>query len=398
MVSPLTEPIQPMSEPSCPACDRPKDPVAAECPHCGVIYARARPRASAAKPAPKAPPKPAQPADGERPVLRIALPSARRQNLFTTIAEALDAGLTFGAYVEGAAVRTLPAALVEALRRDAKAGCTISDTLRRLRILDLAATALLEAAERRGEIPEALRVLARREAEVREFRHRVLRKLSYPCMILVASAVLFPLPKLFTSGLGAYAGAVLGTLWPLVVLAALGLGVYPRLDPDSPIRAGVRRLGGRVPPFSQISKHVALATFADVLGASLSAGLAMRRSLVLAADATGHGDFTDHAESMLRHLDGGATLVDTLEKSVPELPSGYLALIGHGELVGKLTENLGRLSIEHKAKAQRLVTTMIVIAGAIASMWVVYQVIAGLLASYQGYFQLMDSSVDSMMR
>ena len=90
--------------PTCPACEHPKEPVATECPNCGVIYARARPRSH---PRPEAVPPPKPKAKRNR----VVLPSRKRESLFTTMAEALDAGLTFQAYAESAAVRTLPTSM-----------------------------------------------------------------------------------------------------------------------------------------------------------------------------------------------------------------------------------------------------------------------------------------------
>jgi len=314
------------------------------------------------------------------------------------MAEALDAGLTFQAYAESAAVRTLPTSMVETLRVDAGAGKAISESLEKLRLLDGSSSALLAAAEHRGETPEALRVLARREAETREVAHRILRRLTYPCLILIAAAVLFPLPKLFTSGFGAYAAGVIDPLWPFAIVAFLFGVVYPRLDPDSKVRVFMHEIGARVPPFAQISRHLAQATFADVLGSCLGAGLPMRRSLALATGATPHPEFAGSADALIKEIDSGATLVDALERTIPKLPPDYLALVGHGEKVGKLVENLGRLCADEKATAHRLITTVIIIVGAIASIAVVYQVISGLIAGYAGYFNALDGSIDQMMR
>ncbi len=372
-----------------------------------MIYARARPRAdgeagaeaaSAAAPArPRPDPRPPARAAPTAAELtsggpRVVLSSARLETLLRTLGESLEVGLTFAQYAEGPVPPGLGRGLATALAAEARAGRPPSQALARLRLIDAPTAAVLAASELRGEGPAALAAIADRELEAREFRDRLVRTLAYPALVLLASTLLGPLPRLFLAGPAVYLREVAGALAGPVAVLAVVLGVVPRLDPDGPVRAGLRSLAARLPPMSAIVRTRARASFCDVLGAGIAAGLGIRHALALAAGASADPRLRAEEAALVGRIDDGDTLAEALAAR-RVLADEDLAQVGHGEAVGKLDGVLARIARRHHARARSQLVAATVAAGTVLGLWVFIQVALTVVRGWQSYFSTLDSLI-----
>ncbi len=258
---------------TCPKCARPRAPEELDCPSCGVVYARFRARPSLAQPV--------APEDQSK---HIPIAAARLEELLSFAARTVESGMPLASLASTGALATLPRQAAQKLEADLRAGVPLSQSLDELQALDLGSRALMRAGEFHGGIPQALRAVAARLAHRRRVRVGLLVAMAYPALLVLAAAVVLPLPIAFREGAGAYLARVLPLVLPMVAVASAAMVIAPRLPSASPLRRGPRWLAHRMPVGRSAALHGALATFAGVLGASLNAGVPARKAVVLAAE------------------------------------------------------------------------------------------------------------------
>jgi len=376
------------AEALCPKCSAPRPSGAAECPTCGVIYARyARPRPKPVGPPPQAaatPPAPAEPRQGY-------VPTAQLEPLMLQLAELLGAGFTVRHALTGPLGEGLPAPIAGRLKAGAAADLPLSEILGPLGVVDPGAIALLRAGEAHGGLPEALRQVAQRLAERRAARRQLLGGLAYPALMVFFAVAVIPVPLLFTQGLGAYLGRV-APLLLLLLAAVLAFAYAPRLPQEHPLRRTFRNLGLAI-PFVRVPLYsAAVSTFADVLGTSVKAGLPIREGLALATSATPHPTFEQLGPEVVRQLDSGATLIAALAPL--GLPPDFATQVATGERAGTLDDALPRLARAYREHAQRAARRLLAgigaLAFAIAALIAAVNVVQGIGGHFQGQQQLFD--------
>ena len=355
----------------CPACARPRSG-GPECPQCGLIYARYKERPAAVELA-------------ER---RVRLSLAQRERFFAGMASALESGLTPLAFVDTAA-GALPEQLVASLRADQHGGLPLSATLRRLRILEGADLAFLQAGEIQGAVPASLRLLARRAADQRRDRGKVLLAVAYPLFLALGAVVIVPLPLVFRDGFGAYAARVVPLLGLFALAGLFALVLLPRMDREAAPRRFFRRLGLILPATSQALRNGSIGTFLDVLGGCIAAGLPVRQALPLAADAAPHPAF--RGGEALRRIDDGRTLAEAVA-SVAIVPPATIAQIAQGETTGTLDRVLPALAADHRRRARVATVVAVVILALVAAGLVVAVLAWSIFEAWFAYFRQIEGA------
>ena len=374
----------------CPKCAAPREPQAMECPACGVIYARVRatrPEASGAAQEDHAPATvgPAAPP-------RVHVPERQVEELLLLLARFLESGMTVRAalFTEPS---PLPAEAIARLRAGHDAGEPLSALLLAMGLVDAPSGALLGAGERVGEMPATLQRLAARLAGRRADRQHLRGLLLRPALTLLASVVILPAPVLFVEGPAAYARRVIPPLLGLASAAAAWLLAWPRVPADSPVRRALLRLGLAVPGLRAPLWHGAWATFAEVLGAALAAGLPARESLQLAAAATPAPDFHAAAPEMVARLDRGETLLGAV--SAAPLPPAFLAQLSAGETSGTLDRALAALGAFHRDAERRAASVVTGVAGgavvAAVSLYAAVSIVQGFSGAMGERGKLLDA-------
>jgi type II secretory pathway component PulF len=322
------------------------------------------------------------------------VPQAHVEALLLLIATTLEAGATLQALGRGEALRSLPKAIAERVWMDADLGVPLSQTLAALELLDPGALALIRAKETQGALPAALRQVAQRLAQRRARRQQLLLALAYPVGLLLIASTLSPLPLLFTRGVGPFLVQA-APIWLLVLaLAAFFLLLYPRLAQSHPVRRWLWRLTTAIPVGRTAALQSAMATFADVLGAALGAGIPVREAIRQACEAPTHPCFAGGACRILLELDTGATLRQALQSGTP-LPPADLDSLSVAEQTGTLDTALARIAQDHDQRARHalfvglgILTALAIVAVAGLLAW---QIVAGWSTLWRDQSQLIDS-------
>ncbi len=354
---------------SCPGCNRPRGD-GPECPHCGLIYARWRQR----------------PVAEELAERRVHLSLQQRQRLFLGLAEAIHAGLAPLAFVEAAA-GALPAQLVASLRSEFTVGTPLSATLGRLGILAGADLAFLQAGEIQGTMPATLRLLAQRAAERRRDRGRVLLALAYPLLLAIGAVIIVPAPLIFREGVGAWAARVLPLLAGMGAAGFFALVLVPRMRPDAGPRRFLRSAGLVLPGSRQALRNGSIATFLEVLGSCVAAGIAVRQALPLALDAAPHPAF--RATGPQERLEAGATLAEAVA-TIAVVPPATLAQIAQAEVTGTIDRVLPALVADHRQRARVGTLVAVVLLGLVAVGVVVGTLAWSVIEAWLAYFRQVE--------
>jgi type II secretory pathway component PulF len=297
--------------------------------------------------------------------------------------------------LHGGAAAALPTEAAARLRDDTDAGRPLSESLDRLGVLDLSAVIQLHAGERTGNMPASLREVAARLAERRADRAALLGSLLKPAMTLLAGALILPLPVLVAAGTMAYLAQALPGVLAVTGAAVFLLGVWPRIPAQAWPKALWLRLGLVLPGLKSALQHEAWATFADVLGTAVRAGLPVREALALAAGATPHPRFLEGAAEMIARLDGGATLTEAV--SAAPLPPAFLAQVSSAEVSGTLDRGLSVLAHSHRDLARRAAATATSVTAALIGVAVMGLAAMAIVQGYAGGLSAQTKAIEEQI-
>lgn len=390
---------------TCPKCGKPRPPDASDCPSCGVVYGRFR---SIPKPGPletrAAPPLTANGHAAASPLAPSTPPAPtpafvsgkQSENVLRLIAHALESGLTLSAFARSGGLLGLPASTVRKLTADADAGVALSQSLRELGIVDDAGAGLLRAKELHGGQPAALVAIADRIVNRRKARNKVVWIAIYPYFLMLALAIIKPVPIAFSRGLAAYLAAAFPGVAALVGLPLLLFGVLPRLDPAGRLSSKALSLLAGIPFLGTGAKNDALASFVDVLGASIASGVSVREALPLAAQAgSGAPGFAEAGPRAVARLDSGASLAVALSE-FPALPPMVVSQIATGEAAGRLDAVLesSRRDLEEKARVGWI--GLAVFVGALLVVAVLATITLSIITGFSDAMKQMSDTIDAV--
>src|SRR5688500_15409067 len=121
----------------------------------------------------------------------------------SALAIALEAGMSARAVVDDAVVGAALGPRIRAsLRRALDSSASVGTALRHADVVDDGAAAIIDAGERGGFLPRALRLVAAGIVESRKRRRRALAALAYPAFLVALASVIIPLPRAFAAGGG----------------------------------------------------------------------------------------------------------------------------------------------------------------------------------------------------
>lgn len=278
-----------------------------------------------------------------------------------------------------------PPAGLEALAAALRAGDDLPTALERaggwLPSLD---RALIAAGAEAGRLPDVMRRLATRHEDVVRVRVALALAAAYPIAILHLGALAFPVQRVVTEGVGAYAAAVLQLLVPLWCLAGVGVvAVRLRLRPAMVLLDLLPFVGGH-------RRARALADLAFVLEALMAAGVRVDRAWIAAARASEDRRLVRVAQAVAGAVEQGQPVAPVLSgrREVPPLFAEYYRT---GEATGRLDDALMRLHHQFSDTA----ATQLKVAGmaypallfALVAAWVAIRVVL----FYAGYFRQLDT-------
>ncbi len=302
----------------------------------------------------------------------------------TEALETLAQGASPGDYVG--------AALLD-IRRELDRGDGLSVALgRHPRLFRRAEIQAVRAAERIGELSPAFDAIAEAIDGWLHARGALARRATYPMMVLLVGVVVGPLPKVVTSGAGAY-GRLVGT--NLALIAALVLGCVfglPWLMRNTRLGEEVRRLAWRLPWPARIYRDHVRATFYAVLARNLGAGLPVFEALGSAGAVTADARTEAAATSAGRAVGEGSELAPALVDA-GLVPSSERMMVVAGERAGTLDESLRVMATLYRERAAAgLGRLMSVLGGALTVLVFIF-----IALSILGTFQDVQKSTTDVM-
>lgn len=209
------------------------------------------------------------------------------------------------------------------------------------------------AGEKSGSLDEVLSRYVSYAKSMAEITRKLRKSLTYPVILVVASAILlavlttFVIPQFAqlygqTTNLPLITVIVVGVsdfvrayIYPIViVLAALGVGGFLwRRTPSG--RLALDRAILKVPVFGDLIRDMTTARFSRSMSTLLAGGLTIPDALEIASDSITNRELHVRSENVLRRVREGKSLIEGLEEAgwVPELA---LDMIGVGESSGAL--------------------------------------------------------------
>jgi type IV pilus assembly protein PilC len=316
--------------------------------------------------------------------------------LMKQVATALRSGAGL-ATVAPALLMTVPAKLRPALQRALGGGDVLSETLARVGLIDEAERALLAAGEQGGRLPETLDALARTIEERRSARLKLAASLAYPALLVALAGFLLTAPLAVTRGVGAWLSVA---VWPAAFVLAAVIGffvVWPRLPRSSPLRLAPARIGAALPIVGPQLVRGSLASFLDVLGQLVGAGLPYTLALPAALNASGHPTLWGAERTVMDAIARGATLTEAL-RGARALPETMLGSIHAAETAGAVPKTLVAL-----ARLERDAHRRFVLGSAVAIGMLAFAVVAGaigvsIVLGGQAYVEQIENIADEAER
>lgn len=249
------------------------------------------------------------------------------------VADGLDSGLTASNAVTLA--KALPgdasARLAERLTKGASWGEALSKASLSL---SAAERAVLDASERSGTLPSAMRRIAAVRRDAAKMKKRLALGLAYPIFLLHFAALVFSVSYLVNGDFKAFLvsmGMALVPVWLVFFFFLAMAKLWPR---------AIRAISRLFPLFSQYRKNWDTGLFCEVLGSCLEAGMEVGQSWEVAIAAADNPQVTRWGEAALASIRDGGKASAGMARSGSRAPQALLQLYRSGEETGSLPQNL----------------------------------------------------------
>ncbi len=250
------------------------------------------------------------------------------------LAQALDAGIDLDLFL-GDPAGPAGENMLEKIRRHGPA-TTLLD--RRI----------LEAAERAGELPRALRERAAAKRFLAETKRLLIRQLSYPSLVLVMAALV----TLLLTNLGMFpnGGRVLTAVAVLIALALVGLWQYLRSIPTNPERSGKL-----IPGLHRLLQDYGELPYLEALHGLYAAGIPIIEAHQDATRTCPVAWLRMRLTHASRHLTEGSGLAESLAMEAA-VCADTQGLLSKAELSGNLEDAVLRAADRRRQVLRRKVT------------------------------------------
>lgn len=275
---------------------------------------------------------------------------AGKHLFYSELAKLLEAGFGIREAAGVMSATGLPAAQAQVLaemHQGLMAGKSIADSLAgNPRTMSDLERGIITAGERGGRLATAMRHLAEYFGMLATARRETLKGLIHPVIVLHLGVFIGTVPTamlgggksttpaaigFFTTLLAAYAAVFLLALAGRALLRAAGHN------------AGADRMLGRVPLLGKVRSNLAMAGFCKVYHTCLLAGIPLRDTIGMAADASQSGMIREAANHLQKQLSDGNPLGPAMSGE-PAFPKSFARSYATGEAAGTLDTDLANWS------------------------------------------------------
>ena len=183
--------------------------------------------------------------------------------------------------------------------------------------------ALLTFGEESGSLDQTLKTLAEHFMAEHRLLLKVWSKLTYPLFVSLVAIIIAPLPLVVQGGVRSY--------WLLV---GIGLAVWYGLG------GGV--IAGLAAKYANRRQFV-LGRLGRALASGVEAGLPMDRTVLLAAESTGHPDIIAHVRRIPAQVRASQPMSETY-RGCPIIPTDFISAMRVGEMSGDYSGSLRKMA------------------------------------------------------
>lgn len=352
----------------CPKCGA-QQAAGDECIHCGVIFAKLRPRMPTAAPSQAQPPAPpvAAPKSAEKP-LELFLRQARE--LLRTAAPDVGQRVTFFsqmARLTGASV-PVPEALTHieailgarslgreaaAMRTEISAGGRLSEAMAaRPWAFDALEVALIEGVEASGRIHVACAQLQARLENQKAVQQSLISAFGYPLLVALTACITGPVPRYLSAGPAAYAADLASNLVLLGTFVGVTFFLLPAVVRHPRVLPTFLERGSRLPGLRSILLKRRFWLVFDAMTRALGAGIMPRESLRLATGASGEPAVAEAGVRATNAYADGETFASVFAM-LPGIDGETLALLAAAERSATLRQTFEEQAAHKRAAYDR---------------------------------------------
>jgi type II secretory pathway component PulF len=244
---------------------------------------------------------------------------------------------------------------------------------------------IVEAGERAGRLPAALRNLASHFEQRGNARDRIGYGLLYPVALIHFAFLLPPLKHLVTGDTRAYVFAAvlpLAVLWGAVIAALLVARTLRARDPG---RRFVDTLLVSLPAVGKTVRSVAILEYTSTLGALFASGIPAPEAMETAAATTGNAVISEAGRRAAARVRAGDRMHEALASERNHFPRILIEAVHLGEKSGKLDETLARVERSIREDTDRRIRTVTAAVPIIAYVVVVIYVGYTIVSFWSGY-------------
>lgn len=320
---------------------------------------------------------------------RVPLSHRKLSHWYRQLAQQLDAGLPLAGALRSSRGTGVSAFRLETMAARIEAGGSTDDALRTAESwLPQGDLLALSAAAEGGRLPQTLRHLSHRHAELGAAKLKLILACLYPLGVLHLGMLLLPVmqmidlekgfrwdPLVYARGLASLVLPLYGTVAIIWILARRGNPVLHRIADMLPAIGGYRR-------------QQALADFAFVLANLLESGVSIGQAWAAAGLITRAPKLKAAAEAMTAVVVSRAAPGQHLH-AWPCFPADFIALYQSGESTGQLEANLHRLATQYHDSALRALTVVTLLYPALLFLLVAGTVAYQAIQIYSGYLNML---------
>ncbi len=319
----------------------------------------------------------------------MSLSHRKLSNWYRQLAQQLEAGLPLPAALRSSRGTGASPANLDAMAARIEAGGSTGDALRTAESwLPLGDVLALSAAAEGGRMPQTLRHLSHRHAELGSAKLKLLLACLYPLGVLHVGLLLLPVMRMIDLEKGfhwdafVYARGLAATVLPLWGAAALIWYLARRGNPV------LGRIADALPAIGGYRRNQALADFSFALANLLESGVPIGQAWAASGAITRSPKLKAAAEAMTAVVAARAAPGSQLY-AWPCFPADFVALYHTGETTGQLEANLHRLAAQYQDSAARSLTIVTLVYPAALFLLVAAAVAYHAIRIYGGYLKML---------
>lgn len=257
---------------------------------------------------------------------------------------------------------------------------------------------------RAGEAGGFLDRMCKRLAEYSERDYNIgqtiKRETWYPKMLFVCCLMIptiIPAAIAYFRDNQSFLGSWLRSAWPaLVILIGLTLAarfknyLAPLTKHLKPFQLLLDQLKLLIPIGGKSTRGLATAKFCRAMGALQAAGMGVRQTINLSADACGNSVIAQSSRGAIAKLENGATMTEALE-STRQFPGIAIQMLRTGEATGNFEEQLDKVADFLETDAETTIKQAVVVLGIVMFLVMAIYVAINVIHMYVGtYTDIID--------